>query len=152
MSTYDLEHVPGSGARSRPPARTEAPGADASTVMSLQRLAGNSAVSRAIQDGQIGADHGQLDIQRDAMTDEEEAKEEDVEEAAGDEDVESEIEGLTPDELESEEKDAEQSASDNAAEEALDEDAELKQDDSEEELGATDLEEQKEAEEEGAGV
>jgi hypothetical protein len=153
MSTYDLDHVPGSGARPRP-ARTEAPGADAGTVMSLQRLAGNSAVSRAIQGGQIGADHGQLDIQRDATTDEEESEEkEDIEGPAGDEDVESETEGLIDDELESEEKEADQAATDNAAEEAMDEGEESKED--EDELGDVDhgdLEEEKEEEEEGAGV
>ncbi|HET6875703.1 MAG TPA: hypothetical protein VFH70_13030 [Acidimicrobiales bacterium] len=152
MSTYDLDHVPGSGARPRP-ARTEAPGGDAGTLMSLQRLAGNSAVSRAIQDGQIGADHGQLDIQRDVMTDEDETEEEDFEGAAGDEEVASELEGLTDDERESEENEAEQEATDNAAEEAVDEsEEEAKEEEGLEDTDLGDLEEEKESEEEGAGV
>lgn len=74
MSTFDLDRT--GSEQLRPLVRPEGPTSDPSTMIGLQRLAGNSAVAAAIKSGQIGSDHGQLDIQR--LPDEDEAKEDEL--------------------------------------------------------------------------
>jgi hypothetical protein len=97
MSTFDVEQSP-SVARAVPAHRREGPVGEAGTVMTLQRLAGNSAVAEAIRSGRLGAGPGTLDIQRlagDTDTDEEESDELDVEALeAGDYDLATELSEL----------------------------------------------------------
>jgi hypothetical protein len=59
MSTFDLETT---GVASRAPVRKEGSGLDSSTMIGLQRLAGNSAVASAIRSGQI--DSAPVELQR----------------------------------------------------------------------------------------
>ena len=99
MSTYDLEQT--GPAPLRPAVRPEGPANDPSMVIGLQRLAGNSAVASAIRSGQIGADHGQLDIQRlDDDEDYEDETEDEADSGYGDND-------LTEEDEEEEEEDEE---------------------------------------------
>ena len=74
MSNFDIETT--TDVQRRPAIRPEGSGPDASTVIGLQRLAGNSAVAAAIRSGQINSE-GPVDIQRLTDDDDEDYEDED---------------------------------------------------------------------------
>ena len=106
MSTYDLEST--TDVQRRPAVRHESSGPDASTMIGLQRLAGNSAVAAAIQSGQIGSDGGPINLQRIGEDEDDEFEDEDDSEDFTDEDIDAGTESDEVSEDESEDESEEE--------------------------------------------